>query len=220
MSDALCRVLIVDDHTVVRDGLSLILGQVDWVQVAGTADTAEHAVREAVALRPDVVIMDLAIPLHGDDARSGGIVATRRILADAPDVRVLVLSSHGDEASIAAALDAGASGYLVKTSAMGELADAVAAVWHGGRAFGAEIEDTAARILSGDRAPRAFPVLSDQDYAILELIARGFANAEIARTLHLAPNTVGNACTRIYEKLGVTRRTEAGLIAHRAGVGL
>lgn len=211
MTDAACRVLIADDHAVVRDGLRLVLEQLGWVEVVGAVSTAEHAVRGAVELHPDVVLMDLAMP------ECGGIEATRRIGAAAPWARVLVLSSHRADAGIRAALDAGAAGYVTKTSALGELADALRAVHDAGAAYSSDV----AALLAGrepDRG-RPLPVLTDRELAVLEMLASGASNHEIARRSHLSEKTVANTCTRIYLKLGVRRRTEAAAVAHRHGVG-
>jgi len=208
----------------VREGLGLLLDGLDWVQVVGAAGTADAGVRATVELRPDVVVLDLALPVRQDPAAdatapgSGGLLALRRIRADAPAVRVLVLSSHDDAATIIAARDAGALGFVVKTGETGELADALRAVWAGRAALSRDASNALAR--AADAASRPFPLLTDTEFGILELIARGRSNADIAHELHLAPQTVANACTRIYEKLGVARRTEAALAAHRAGVAL
>ena len=143
-----------------------------------------------------------------------------RIRADAPRTRVLVLSAHDDATTISAAFGAGALGYVVKTGEMGELADALRTVWSGRQATSADAAEALRRHAARADATRPFPQLTTTEYRILDLLAQGLTNTDIAGDLHVAPHTVGNACTRIYEKLGVTRRTEAALAAHRAGVGL
>lgn len=212
MSELAAHILIADDHAVVRDGLRLLLTALPDTEVVGAEATAEHAVRAAVELRPDIVLMDLALPTMG------GIAATRRIVADVPSARVLVLTTYTDSASIRAALEAGARGYVSKGSGIGELASALATVRSGGIALGAEIVATADEPQIADARP--FPALTDSEFAVLELMAQGLSNEDIAARLHLSAKTVGNACTRVYVKLGVARRTEAARVAHRAGVGL
>lgn len=214
MPESRCRVLIADDHAVVRDGLRLVLEQLPWVEVVELVATAEHAVRGAVLLRPDVVLMDLAMP------ECGGVEATRRIAAAAPWSRVLVLSSHRDEATVRTALAAGAHGYVAKTSALGELATALRAVWDGRPGFDADSAAAAQRPATPSAGPTPLPALTDGERAVLELLAAGASNTEIAACLHLSAKTVANTCTRIYHKLGVQRRTEAARAAHRAGLGL
>lgn len=214
MADRAIRVLIADDHPVVRDGLRVLLDPVAAVEVVDSVSTAEHAVRSSVERHPDVVLMDLSLP------KMGGIEATRRIGIDAPGSRVLVLTTHEDDASLRASIEAGARGYLLKTSGMGEIAGAIAAVHQGQLIFGGDIAITAAGLVTRDSmAPRPFPALTSRELEVLELLARGLGNTEIAQRLGISDKTVGNNLSRIFLKLGVSRRTEAALLARSEGLG-
>jgi DNA-binding NarL/FixJ family response regulator len=210
------RVLIADDHPVVRDGLRLALQLLPDAEVVGEAATGAEAIEAAVRLRPDVVIMDLHLP------DMNGIEATRSILGASPDVAVLVVTMFDEDASVYAALRAGARGYLLKGADQDQIADAVRAVARGEAIFGPEI---ATKVLGSFADPRgagpapAFPELTDRERQVLDLIAQGLSNQEITRRLVVSPKTVRNHISRIFFKLQVADRSQAIVSARQAGLG-
>ena len=209
------RVLIADDHPVFRDGLaSLLATQPDVVVVATAADGAE-AVRLSAELAPDVVVMDLQMP------EMNGIEATRRIAEAQPGVRVLVFTMGEEDGTVLSAMRAGARGYLVKGAGQDEVARAISTVHAGGLVFGSSLALRIADLLSGSAAPdrSAFPQLTERELEILDLIAAGRNNAQIASALYLAPKTVRNNVSNILAKLQATDRAEAMIRARDAGLG-
>jgi DNA-binding NarL/FixJ family response regulator len=212
------RVLIADDHPVVRRGLAALLGTLDDFEVVGEAVDGDSAVRETQLLRPDVVLMDIRMP--GSD----GVEATRRIRACAPATAVLILTMHDDDATVFTAMRAGARGYLLKGAEQDEIAAALRAVTAGQAIFGPGI---AGRMLDHFANPSvapapedaAFPDLTPREREILEELARGSRTADIARSLHLSPKTVSNNLTSIFAKLEVTDRTAAVIRARERGLG-
>ncbi|WP_205471532.1 response regulator transcription factor [Nocardioides sp. SYSU D00038] len=210
------RVLVADDHPVFRDGLASLLSTRDAVEVVGTAADGAEAVAQAVRLRPDVVVMDLQMPvLHG-------IEATRRLTAQVPDTRVLVLTMGEDDGTLLAAVRAGARGYLVKGASQDEVHRAISTVHAGGIVFGASLVSRIGDLLSGagtgpDRSP--FPELTEREVQILDLVAAGRNNLRIAEELFLAPKTVRNYVSTILAKLQATDRAEAIIRARDAGLG-
>ena len=209
------RVLIADDHPVFRDGLaSLLATQPDVVVVATAADGAE-AVRLCAELVPDVVVMDLQMP------EMNGIEATRRIAETQPGVRVLVFTMGEEDGTVLSAMRAGARGYLVKGAGQDEVARAISTVHAGGLVFGSSLALRIADLLSGSAAPdrSAFPQLTERELEILDLIAAGRNNAQIASALYLAPKTVRNNVSNILAKLQATDRAEAMIRARDAGLG-
>lgn len=210
------RVLIADDHAVVRDGLSLLLSQLDGFDVVGEAATGDEAVKQAVLLKPDVVLMDIQMP--GLD----GIEATRRITDLVPGVAVLMLSMFGDDAAALGATRAGARGYLLKGAGHADVAAALRAVVSGQAVFGEGVADV---LLGRIRAvsPSAeypFPQLSEREREVLDLLVAGRRSNEIAAALFVSPKTVSNQLTSIYAKLGVDGRTGAILLAREQGLPL
>ncbi|MGH3457024.1 response regulator [Aeromicrobium sp.] len=208
------RVLIADDHTVVRDGLNLMLTHLDGFEVVGEAADGDEAVKQAVRLRPDVVLMDVQMP--GLD----GVEATRQITELAPKVAVLMLSMYGDDATTIGSMRAGARGYLLKGAGRDEVAAALRAVVSGQAILGQGVADALlARIGSVTAvADYPFPELSDREREVLALLAAGHRTNEIATTLFVSPKTVSNQLTSVYAKLGVADRTEAILLAHEHGI--
>ncbi len=210
------RVLLADDHPVVRHGLAALLGTLDDFEVVGEAVDGEGAVREAQVTRPDVVLMDVRMP--GVD----GVEATRRIRQAVPEVAVLVLTMYDDDATVFTAMQAGARGYLLKGAEQDEIADGIRAVARGQAIFGPGI---AARLLdhfANPPAPAAaepFPELTARERDVLGLLAGGRRTAEIAEALHLSPKTVSNNLTTIFAKLEVTDRTAAVIRARERGLG-
>ena len=200
------RVLIADDHSVVRSGLEQLLQTTDDLDLVGSAADGEEAVGLAAALTPDVVLMDLSMP--GVD----GVAATRRIMADSPGCQVVVLTSFSDRQWILDALDAGASGYVLKHASPDELLDAIRAAAAGG----SPLDPKAARVLIDQQragARTAAVALSDREEQVLRLVASGLANKHIARRLGIAERTVKAHLTNIFQRLGVTDRTQAALWA-------
>jgi DNA-binding NarL/FixJ family response regulator len=192
------RVLIVDDHPVVREGLRAVLCAEPDLLVVGECGRGDDAVRQAVALAPDVVLMDLRLP--GLD----GVDATQRIVA-AGAGSVLVLTTYDGDADIVRALAAGATGYLLKDTARHELADAVRGAARGETILAAPV---AARLVTRVRGP-AVPALTPREVEVLGCIARGLSNPETGRELYISEATVKSHVTRIFDKLGVKDRTAA-----------
>jgi DNA-binding NarL/FixJ family response regulator len=209
------RVLLADDHPLYRKGLHALLDSGDFV-VVGEVDDGQAAVEQAVALQPDVVVMDLNMPLLG------GVEATRQLTACSPHIGVLVLTMHDDDDSVFAAMRAGARGYLLKGANAGEITRAVIAVAGGEAIFGPSV---ARRVLEWFAAPRAaataavFPGLTEREHEVLDLIAAGRNNTDIAAALVLSPKTVRNHVSNVFAKLQVADRAEAIVRARDAGLG-
>jgi DNA-binding NarL/FixJ family response regulator len=208
------RIVVADDHGIVREGLGALLSAHDGYELAGTAATGAEAVRAAVTLHPDVVVMDIQMP------DLTGIEATRQITRAAPDVAVLILTMFDDDESVFAAMRAGARGYVLKGAAPDNVIRAIAAVAAGEAIFGPGVARRALAYLSGPRTDQpAFPELTPREREVLDLIAAGLGNATIAARLGLAPATVGNHITNIFGKLQVASRAEAIIRARSAGLG-
>jgi DNA-binding NarL/FixJ family response regulator len=206
------RVLIADDHPAFRDGLKLMLGAAEDIEVVGEATTGAEAVREAASLEPDAVLMDLQMP------ELNGIEATRQITAANPDIGVIVITMFEDDDSVFAAMRAGARGYLLKGAQRDDILRAVRAIGSGEAIFGPSI---AARLIDYfNTAPRTvFPELTDREREILDLIAAGKSNAAIAEHLFLSLKTVRNHVSNIFNKLQVADRAAAIAKAREAGLG-
>jgi DNA-binding NarL/FixJ family response regulator len=202
------RVLLVDDHPVVRAGLRGMLEAVDGLAVVGEAGSGPEAVTAARALHPDVVLMDLRMP--GGD----GVVATGRIRAAVPDTRVVVLTTYETDADILRAVEAGAAGYLLKDAGPAELTRALFAAARGETVLAPSV---AARLVDGVPRPAA-PALSAREVEVLRRVARGRSNAEIGRELHITEATVKTHLLRIFQKLGVSDRTAAVTTAMANGL--
>ncbi|MEJ2856791.1 MULTISPECIES: response regulator transcription factor [unclassified Saccharothrix] len=198
------RVLLADDHPVVREGLSAMLEAAD-VEVVGQAASGEEAVAQAQRLRPDVVLMDLRMP--GMD----GVEATKRITADVPGCRVVVLTTYETDADILRAVEAGAAGYLLKGTSRAELVAALDAAARGETVLSPSV---ARRLF---HAPRAQP-LSIREREVLTLVGRGLSNAEIGRELFITEATVKTHLLRTFKKLDVSDRTAAVLAAMDQGL--
>jgi DNA-binding NarL/FixJ family response regulator len=208
------RIVVADDHAVVREGLRALLSAVDGYELIGAAATGSEAVRAAVTLRPDVIVMDIQMP------GLSGIDATREIGRVAPDVAVLMLTMFEDDESVFAAMRAGALGYVLKGAAPSDMIRAIGAVAAGEAIFGTGVARRALAYLTAPRADStAFPELTPREREVLGLIASGLSNAVIAARLGLAPNTVGNHISNIFAKLRVASRAEAIVRARSAGLG-
>ncbi|MDX6743896.1 response regulator transcription factor [Actinocorallia sp. A-T 12471] len=212
------RVLIADDHPVYRDGLRLMLTSTGEVEVVGTARDGAEAVALAAELAPDVVVMDLQMPVLD------GIEATRRVVSVAGAPSVLALTMHDDDESVFSAMLAGARGYLVKGADQDEILRAITAVAHGEVIFGPALAARVTRyfaLLTGARPPEEepFPQLTAREREVLELIAAGLANPQIAERLYLSPKTVRNNVSAIFAKLQVADRAQAIVRARQAGFG-
>jgi DNA-binding NarL/FixJ family response regulator len=210
------RILIADDHPLFRAGLRALLESIPDTEVAGEAATGEEAVEVALALAPDVVVMDINMP------GLNGIDATRRIVDESEDVRVLVMTMHDDDEAVFAAIRAGARGYQLKGAAQDETLRAIRSVANGEAIFGPRIADRLQRFLAATPTldpSQAFPQLTDRELEILQLLAERRTNAEIAAQLFLSQKTVRNYVSGILAKLQVADRAEARLVARAAGLG-
>jgi DNA-binding NarL/FixJ family response regulator len=203
-------VVLADDHPVIRDGLAALLGAVEGIEVVATAGSGDEAVRVTVARRPDVLVVDLHMP-GGTD----GVAATRAVRAAVPEVGVLVLTMLDDDASVRAALDAGAGGYVLKGDSRQQIVRAIHAVAAGATFLGAGVTPRAL----GDPGPDPFVDLTARERQILDLLAAGLTTAAIAARLGVAAKTVTNNLSAIFAKLGVTGRVEAALLARDHGLG-
>ncbi|QOD93426.1 response regulator transcription factor [Chryseoglobus sp. 28M-23] len=202
------RVLVADDHAVVRAGIVSLLEGEDGIEVVGEAVDGEDAVGRALALRPDLVVMDVRMPgLTGDQA-------TARIREQAPEVRVLVLTTYESDASILAAIEAGASGYLLKAAPAEELVAGVRSVAAGEVALSPSI---AAQLVTRMREP-APAALTPRETEVLRLVAEGLSNRQIGERLFLGEATVKTHLLRTFEKLGVNDRTRAVTLAMERGL--
>jgi DNA-binding NarL/FixJ family response regulator len=200
------RVLIADDHAIVRTGLSQLLGTADDIELVGAAGDGAEAAMMAAVLRPDVVLMDLSMP--GTD----GIAATERIVAAAPEVHVLVLTSFSDQTRILDALQAGAEGYLLKHSEPEVILAGIREIVSGG----SPLDPKAARVLlTNRRSPGPETKLTDREQEVLAMVGAGLPNKTIARRLGISERTVKAHLTNVYQRLGVTDRTQAALWAQR-----
>ncbi|MGW2593122.1 response regulator [Streptomyces sp. NPDC001515] len=197
------RILLCDDHAVVRAGLLALLGSEPDIEVAGEAGSGEEAVALAARLAPDVVLMDLQL---GDGI--DGVEATRRIVAASADAHVLVLTTYDTDADITRAIEAGATGYLLKAERPEELFAAIRSAAQGRTTLSPPV---ASRVMARMRAP--LPTLTDRERDILGQLSRGLGNRDIARALFISEATVKTHLGRIYDKLGVDTRAGAVSVA-------
>jgi DNA-binding NarL/FixJ family response regulator len=212
------RVLLADDHLVVRAGLRALLGTLPGLAVVGEAADGGAAVREAQLLQPDVVLMDVRMPVLD------GVEATRQITARVPGTAVLVLTMYEDDATVFTAMQAGARGYLLKDVGQDELAAAIRSVAAGQAIFGPGVASRVLAQVTSGAAPSgsptaSFPQLTERERAVLELLATGLRTAAIAERLFLSPKTVSNHMTSIFAKLQVTDRAAAMIRAREGGLG-
>jgi DNA-binding NarL/FixJ family response regulator len=200
------KVLVVDDHVIVRDGLAQVLASASDIELVATASNGVEALLAVAEHMPDVVLMDLSMP------EMDGVEATRRIAADHAGVRVLVLTSFSDQSRIMDALSAGAEGYLLKHSEPQEIVAAIRSVYEGG----SPLDPKAARVLlESRRTKQADIALTDREQEVLLLVRDGLANKQIARRLAISERTVKAHLTSVFQRLGVSDRTQAALWAEK-----
>jgi DNA-binding NarL/FixJ family response regulator len=198
-------VLLADDHQLVRSGLETLIGAAEDMQVVASAADGAEAVALVAEHHPDVVLMDLSMPVMD------GIAATRKIVATGEPVQILVLTSFSDRDRVMDALDAGAVGYLLKDSEPAGLLDAIRSVVRGE----SPLDPRIARTLLHARQDRPGAQLSDREREVLELVGKGLANKQVARSLHISERTVKAHLTNIFQRIGVRDRTSAALWAQR-----
>jgi DNA-binding NarL/FixJ family response regulator len=210
------RVVVADDHALFRYGLKAMLANAEGFEVVGEATTGEEVVEKVAKTRPDIVLMDIQMP------GINGIEATRRILERDPNIGVVVVTMFEDDDSVFAAMRAGARGYVLKGADAQEVLKVVGAVAEGEAHFGPEI---ARRLMAFFSAPKpaapseAFPELTAREAELLDLIARGLNNTEIAKRLYVSQKTVRNHVSNIFLKLQVADRAQAIVKAREAGLG-
>ncbi len=207
------KVLIADDHPVVREGLSAMLKKQPDIEVVGEAENGRECVEKTRKLRPDIVLMDLRMP------EMDGVEAMRQIAATNPEVRFIVLTTYDNDEYIFKGIEAGARAYLLKDSPREELFKAIRAVHRGESliqpAVAGKVLDRFAELSRQVQAPEA---LSDREVEVIKLMAEGAANKEIAVSLHISESTVKTHIQTIFQKLGVSERTGAGTQAIRKGI--
>jgi NarL family two-component system response regulator LiaR len=205
------KVVIVDDHMLVRSGLEAVLAAFDDIKVVEQADSGEEAVRLCREACPDVVLMDLVMP------GMSGVDATQEVLKSCPEAKVIALTSFTDDGLIEATLRAGAIGYLMKNVSAHQLVDAIRAAHAGKSTLAPEATDALVRAMSGPR-PTAGETLSSREREVLALMAEGLSNADIADRLVIGVTTVKTHASSVISKLGASSRTEATAIAIRRGL--
>ncbi|HEX8944176.1 MAG TPA: response regulator transcription factor [Gemmatimonadaceae bacterium] len=216
MTGDVIRVVLADDHAVVRAGLKAVLGGARDIEVIGEAKTGREAVALAERFKPDVIVMDLSMP------EVDGTAATKEIVAKGLPVKVLILTMHTEEDYLIPLIEAGAAGYLVKSAADRELIDAVRAVAHGD----VYVRASAARVLAKNLTKKdpakeereRFDKLTDRERDVLRLVAQGFSAPEIGERLFISPKTVDTYKQRIQEKLGLSHRSDYVQLALKLGL--
>ncbi|MBL8063258.1 MAG: response regulator transcription factor [Anaerolineales bacterium] len=206
------RVLIVDDHEIVREGLQILLSEENDFEVVGMAGNSDEALRLAKQHKPDVVLMDLVMP--GLD----GIETTKRVISASPVTRVLVLTTFSEDQRVRDAIQAGAIGYMLKDVLKSELLGAIRSAAAGKPALHPEAQQFLMRQISGSEEEPLHAALTAREFDILHLIAGGKSNKEIALTLHLTEGTVKGYVSAIFDKLKVADRTQAALYAVEHGL--
>jgi RNA polymerase sigma factor (sigma-70 family) len=209
-------VLIADDHGIVRQGLRALLEKSPEISVVGEASDGREAVRLAAELRPNIVVMDIAMPLLN------GVDATSQILGRDPDVKIIILSMHSDESYILRALSAGAKGYLLKDSAEGDILPAVETVAKGRPYFSPVIASTLLdeylQTMKKNKVRDSFDLLTDREKEVLQLLAEGKSNKEVAALLNLSPYTIESHRTSLMQKLNLHNTAEIVLYAVRKNI--
>jgi DNA-binding NarL/FixJ family response regulator len=209
------QVLVADDHTLFREGVRALLSSLPEIDVIGEAANGQEAIELAVILQPDIILMDIQMP------GVNGIEASRRILDASPHIGIIVVTMFDDDDSVFAAMRAGARGYILKGADQNDMLRAIRAVARGGALFGPSI---ASRLIDFFNKPtpapsQAFPELTEREHEILDLVAQGLSNADIATKLTISLKTVRNHVSNIFNKLQVSDRVQAALRAREAGLG-
>lgn len=206
------RILLVDDHRLVREGLRRTLEDAGFT-VVGEADNGADGLAMAEELRPHVVVMDVSMPVVD------GITATRRMRSRVPDARVVVLTMHADSDLLEQARSAGAAGYLLKDASGTEVVDAVQRALDGQRTISSGVGVAAETVMPDDLVQdRGAPHLTDRERQILQMLADGCTPAEVAERLFISPKTVRNHLTKVYDRLGVSSRSQAIVVALQHGL--
>ncbi|GAC1508623.1 MAG: response regulator transcription factor [Candidatus Dormibacteraceae bacterium] len=207
------RILVVDDQTLFRTGLVSLLSQDERVEVVGQAVDGADAVKQAIKVKPDVVLMDIKMP------NLSGIEATQQIIEALPGVKVLVLTTFETDSQVIQALKAGASGYVLKDSSAAAIVSSIVAVMSGERVMASAVANRVLEMLTGTTTPKEFyDGLTNREIEILKLLASGMANKQIAFRLKISEKTVRNHVSNTYEKLGIYDRSQAVLYAVRKGL--
>ncbi|SNZ04280.1 two component transcriptional regulator, LuxR family [Terribacillus aidingensis] len=206
------RVLFVDDHEMVRIGVSAYLATQADIEVIGEADNGEDAVKLALDLRPDIILMDLVMD------KMDGIEATKLIVSTWPEAKVIVVTSFLDDDKVYPALEAGAASYLLKTSKASEIAKAIRATYNGSAVFEPEVTNKVMKRMRKNQAPALHETLTVREQEVLHLIAKGRSNQEIASELFIALKTVKVHVSNILSKLEVQDRTQAAIYVHENGM--
>lgn len=207
------RILVVDDQTLFRTGLTSLLAADDRVEVVGQAIDGADAIKQATRLKPDVVLMDMKMP------NVDGIEATRRIVESLPGVKVLILTTFETDSQVIQALKAGASGYVLKDSSAMAIVNSIVAVMSGERVMASTVANRVLEMLTGTTTPKEFyDGLTNREVEILKLLANGMANKQIAFRLKISEKTVRNHVSNTYEKLGIYDRSQAVLYAVKKGL--
>ncbi len=208
------RILIVDDHTIVREGLRIVLEDETDMEIIGEAADGEEAIQKALTLSPDVILLDLVLP------DIDGIEVTRRVLASQPTCHILLLTSFAEDKNVIAAMQAGATGYLLKDILRNDLASAIRSVARGEPALHPEAQRKLLRHLS--QPPNTQPdlkELTDREQDVLRMVAKGLSNKQIALQLHITEGTVKGHVSNILAKLHLEDRTQAAVFAVKQGLG-
>jgi DNA-binding NarL/FixJ family response regulator len=217
MSDNILRILIVDDHAIVRKGLQAVLADEEGIEVVGEAASADESVEKARALRPDVVLMDIRM---GDGGDASGIDACRRIRSELAETQVIMFTSFGERESVLSSIVAGATGFLTKNVSHSRLVEAIRAAGRGESLLDPSVtRDVITSLAKLSKTPaKADDDLSQREREVLLLIAQGYTNKEIAAKLMVSPFTARNHVIRILDKMGLSRRSEAAAEAVKLGI--
>ncbi|MGD8632947.1 MAG: response regulator transcription factor [Anaerolineales bacterium] len=210
------QLYIADDHQLFRDGLRALLRSIDDIEIVGESSDGATAIEQVTEIQPDVVLMDIQMP------GVNGIEATRKISATSPHIGIIILTMFNDDDSVFAAMRAGARGYILKGADQHEMLRTIRAVFEGEALFGPAIADRLMDFFTGlspRSSPDLFPELTEREHEVLELIARGHNNQEIADELVIANKTVRNHVSNIFSKLQVADRAQAIIRAREAGMG-
>ena len=216
MNSDIIRVLVADDHPLFRDGIRTLLLAVADMVLVGEAENGDEAVTLTEQLQPDVLLMDIQMP------GINGIEAARQIVRNSPHIAVLMVTMYDDDASVFSAMRAGARGYLLKGAKQDEIQRAIRAAANGEAIFSPAIASRMMTFFANvkqPKLPRLFPELSNREREILDLIAQGYRNPDIAEKLYLSPKTVRNQVSNILSKLQVADRAQAIITARDAGLG-